>query len=76
MNNLESGKKLFRNKSRIASNSPGVYQILDDKNKVIYVGKAKNLPKRLQNYSTKSLLQFLIPLYKIYRIKQRINWHF
>ena len=45
MNNLESGKKLFRNKSRIASNSPGVYQILDDKNKVIYVGKAKNLPK-------------------------------
>ena len=56
MNNLESGKKLFRNKSRIASNSPGVYQILDDKNKVIYVGKAKNLPKRLQNYSTKSLL--------------------
>ena len=30
MNNLESGKKLFRNKSRIASNSPGVYQILDD----------------------------------------------
>ena len=48
MNNLESGKKLFRNKSRIASNSPGVYQILDDKNKVIYVGKAKNLPKRLQ----------------------------
>tara|TARA_B100000886_G_scaffold220240_3_gene153033 strand:- start:27150 stop:28985 length:1836 start_codon:yes stop_codon:yes gene_type:complete len=56
MNNLESGKKLFKDKSRIASNSPGVYQILDDKNKVIYVGKAKNLPKRLQNYSTKSLL--------------------
>ena len=54
MNNLESGKKLFRNKSRIASNSPGVYQILDDKNKVIYVGKAKNLPKSLQNYYTKS----------------------
>ena len=56
MNNLESGKKLFKDKSRIASNSPGIYQILDDKNKVIYVGKAKNLPKRLQNYSTKSLL--------------------
>ena len=56
MNNLESGKKLFKDKSKIASNSPGVYQILDDKNKVIYVGKAKNLPKRLQNYSTKSLL--------------------
>ena len=45
MNNLESGKKLFRNKSRIASNSPGVYQILDDKNKVIMLVKLKTCQK-------------------------------
>ena len=58
MNNLESGKKLFRNKSRIASNSPGVYQILDDKNKVIYVGKAKNLPKKTSKLFYKIIITY------------------
>ncbi len=31
--------------------SPGVYWFLDGKNRVLYVGKAKNLKKRLQNYT-------------------------
>ncbi len=31
--------------------SPGVYQMLDKNNKVIYVGKARNLRKRLASYS-------------------------
>lgn len=30
--------------------SPGVYQFLNDKNKVIYVGKAKNLKNRVRSY--------------------------
>ena len=54
MNSLELGKEIFKNKSKLCSNSPGVYQVFDGKNKIIYVGKAKNLPKRLSNYSSSS----------------------
>jgi excinuclease ABC subunit C len=33
--------------------NPGVYQFLDDKNKIIYIGKAKNLKKRVNSYFAK-----------------------
>lgn len=52
MNQLEQGKKIFRDKSNLLSNSPGVYQVFDSKKDVIYVGKAKNLPHRLLNYTS------------------------
>ena len=52
MNSLDVGKKVFKDKSKLCSNSPGVYQVYDSNNKIIYVGKAKNLPKRLANYSS------------------------
>jgi len=50
MRDLDIGKKLIRKKIPLVSNSPGVYRMLDKKNQVLYVGKAKNLPNRLKSY--------------------------
>jgi len=38
---------------RILTNRPGVYRMLNDKGKVIYVGKARNLRKRVGSYFTR-----------------------
>jgi excinuclease ABC subunit C len=56
MKNLEQGKEIIKSKIQFLSNGPGVYKMLDDKNTIIYVGKAKNLPNRLNSYITSSHL--------------------
>lgn len=38
---------------KILPNKPGVYQFFDDKGEIIYVGKAKNLHKRVHSYFNK-----------------------
>lgn len=42
------------NKKSTYPQQPGVYRMLDENNKIIYIGKAKNLQKRLGSYFDKS----------------------
>lgn len=50
MRDLEFRKEIIKKKIPLISNSPGVYRMLDKKDQVLYVGKAKNLPNRLKSY--------------------------
>ncbi|MBM3405385.1 MAG: excinuclease ABC subunit C, partial [Bacteroidetes bacterium] len=41
---------------RSLPDKPGVYQFLDEEETIIYIGKAKNLKKRVQSYFNKDIL--------------------
>ena len=44
------GKEVIKKELPLIPKLPGVYRMLNSKNEVLYVGKAKNLPNRLKNY--------------------------
>ncbi|MFC2152814.1 excinuclease ABC subunit UvrC, partial [Bacteroidota bacterium] len=46
-------KEKFRSILSVLPDSPGVYQFFNSSNVIIYVGKAKNLKKRVSSYFTK-----------------------
>ena len=48
---LASGHAAIERAVRLAPVSPGVYRMLNANNDVLYVGKAKNVRKRLANYA-------------------------
>ena len=50
MFSLNKGKEIIKKEIPLISKSPGVYRMLNEKNEILYVGKAKNLPDRLKNY--------------------------
>ena len=53
---IEKGKETIRKKIVNLTNNPGVYKMLSDKNEILYVGKAKNIPNRLKSYISDSHL--------------------
>ena len=44
------GKEVIKKEIPLVPKLPGVYRMLNTKNEVLYVGKAKNLPNRLKSY--------------------------
>lgn len=50
MPNVEKRLEILKSKIAILPNNPGVYQYLDENKTIIYVGKAKNLKKRVSSY--------------------------
>ncbi len=53
---IEKGKDIIRKKIVNLTNNPGVYKMLSDKNEILYIGKAKNIPNRLKSYVSESHL--------------------
>ena len=49
--NLENGIKVLRSFSKTAPNKSGVYKMISATNEILYVGKAKELNKRIRSYS-------------------------
>ena len=50
MTNSDIGKDTIKKEIPLIAKLPGVYKMLNEKNEVLYVGKAKNLPNRLKSY--------------------------
>jgi excinuclease ABC subunit C len=54
---LALGHAAIENAMRLAPTSPGVYRMLNAANDVLYVGKAKNVRKRLSSYARITAVQ-------------------
>ena len=50
MKSSELGKEVIKKELPLIPKSPGVYRMLNHKDDILYVGKAKNLPNRLKSY--------------------------
>ena len=44
------GKEVIKKELPLIPKLPGVYRMLNSKNEILYIGKAKNLPNRLKSY--------------------------
>ncbi|MBI9054727.1 MAG: excinuclease ABC subunit C [Bacteroidales bacterium] len=53
----ENKKEKFRPILSVLPDSPGVYQFFNSQNEIIYVGKAKNLKKRVSSYFNKDFYE-------------------
>ena len=54
----EAGKEVIKKELPLIPKLPGVYRMLNHKNEILYVGKAKNLPNRLKSYVSEKTTLF------------------
>ena len=52
------GQEIIKYISKTLPHKPGVYQMENEDGKILYIGKAKNLAKRVVNYSLLNNLCF------------------
>ena len=50
MTSSDIGKEVIKKELPLIPKLPGVYRMLNSKNEILYIGKAKNLPNRLKSY--------------------------
>jgi excinuclease ABC subunit C len=50
MKSSDLGKEVIKKELPLIPKSPGIYRMLNHKDDILYVGKAKNLPNRLKSY--------------------------
>ena len=53
---LKKGKEIIRQKIPHLTKNPGIYKMLGERDEILYVGKAKNIPNRLKSYIADSHL--------------------
>ncbi len=60
LNPLSQGVAVLQKQIKLLGNNPGIYQMLNDKGEVLYIGKAHNLRKRVTNYTVPERLTLRI----------------
>ena len=51
MGNIQKGLEILKKHIKVAPEKPGVYRMIEENQKVLYVSKAKNIKKRIVAYS-------------------------
>lgn len=49
--NIQKGIAVLADAARNIPNAPGIYKMLSDDQQILYIGKAKDLPKRIKQYT-------------------------
>ncbi len=66
------GQEIIKFIAKTLPNQPGVYQMEDEDGKILYIGKAKNLAKRVTNYT--SLNNLTRRLQRMVSLTKQINF--